>query len=340
MYRKKKNSRFYSSNKVNIINDIPLIKELKQKITDYKLNPTTIDKQQLFILLSDNLKFSTNFFHEEEKNSIYSRDKDKFDIIKNIFEEDYDLMFEFCVFVDTLYNIINFKYIFEYIKINIGNITYRINLSALKFILEYLVKTVLDKFTNLNLGIKKEEIKDLVDILNTNATITTLDIGSNQFGDEGATALAEAVKINTTLTTLNISGNNIRNDGAIVLAAVLKENNTLTKLDISRNYIGDPGAKALAEALKVNQTLTELYISNNSIGDFGAKDLAEALQTNKTLKSLGINNNYIGYTGKKALAEALKSNITLTSLNISGNLLIHNDTVKNQLQKNVRVQFV
>jgi len=275
MYRNNKHSKGkFKSHNSNNTNDTPLIKELKQKITDYKLNPTTIDKQQLFILLSDNLKFSTNFFHEEKKNSIYSNDKDKFYIIKIIFGKDYDLMFEFCVYVDAEFHVINFEFIFTNIdisKIDINKITYRITLSALKFILNFFAKT-LNEFKNLNLGIKKEEIKDLVDILNTNATITTLDISNNAIGNAGAQALAEALKGNTTLTILNFSDNQIGDVGVIALANVLKENNTLTKLDISRNNVGYDGAKALAEALKGNTTLTTLDISRNLIGDAGLRE--------------------------------------------------------------------
>eukprot|EP00984_Skeletonema_dohrnii_P008653 scaffold3211_cov91-Skeletonema_dohrnii-CCMP3373.AAC.6 len=50
------------------------------------------------------------------------------------------------------------------------------------------------------------------------ATLTTLHLGSDENGNEGAIALADALKENTTLTTLTLGGNQIYGDGAIALA--------------------------------------------------------------------------------------------------------------------------
>ena len=347
MYRNKNNNnnnnskgKFYSRNSNNT-NNTTLITKLKQKITDYKLNPITIDKQDLFELLITNLKFEKNIFHNQEKykNSIYSKDKDKFDIIKKIFGNDYDLMFEFVLNVDAQFHIINFKYIFkDKNKIDINKITYRITLSELKFILIFFDKT-LNEFKNLNLGIKKEEIKDLVDILQNNTTITTLYIISNNIDSEGAKALSGALAGMISLTELNISDNNIGPAGAIALAGALAGMTALTTLDISNNFFGNDGAQALAGAIAGNKILTTLNIGNNNIGNEGAQDLAKALQTNETLTTLDISgNNFIGIDGINALAEALKTNTTLTKLIFSSFFI--NDTVKTQLETNTRIQFV
>ncbi|KAG0293601.1 hypothetical protein BGZ96_002555 [Linnemannia gamsii] len=61
---------------------------------------------------------------------------------------------------------------------------------------------------------------------------------------------------NSTLTTLDLSFNSIEDDGAKALAKALKTNSTLTTLELSDNMIGGNGAQALAEALKTNSTLT------------------------------------------------------------------------------------
>ncbi|KAK1735826.1 leucine-rich repeat protein [Skeletonema marinoi] len=151
------------------------------------------------------------------------------------------------------------------------------------------------------------------------ATLTTLDLGSDGIGNEGVVALAGALKENTTLTTLRLGFNGIGNEGAIALADVLKENTTLTTLRLEDNDIGKEGAIALAEALKENTTLTTLHLKNNKIGNEGAIALADVLKENTTLTTLNLGWNKIGNEGAIALADALKENTTLTRLELEDN---------------------
>ena len=67
---------------------------------------------------------------------------------------------------------------------------------------------------------------------------------------ENVRALAEALETNSTLTSLDLSRNGIGAEGAARLAAALKKNSTMTSLDISRNDIGPEGAESLATALE------------------------------------------------------------------------------------------
>jgi len=60
--------------------------------------------------------------------------------------------------------------------------------------------------------------------------VTTLALGGNSIGDEGAKAIAEALKVNAVVTTLALGNNNIGNDGAKAIAEALKVNVVLTKL--------------------------------------------------------------------------------------------------------------
>ena len=101
----------------------------------------------------------------------------------------------------------------------------------------------------------------------------TLDLSgpflwSSPLRDEGARALAEALKTNGALTTtLHLYGNSIGDEGARALAEALKTNGALTTLYLHCNSIGDEGARALAEALEANGALTALLLDGNSIGD-------------------------------------------------------------------------
>ena len=57
-----------------------------------------------------------------------------------------------------------------------------------------------------------------------NNSITTLDLGGNNIGVEGAKAIAEALKVNESITELNLYNNNIGDEGAKAIAEALKEN--------------------------------------------------------------------------------------------------------------------
>jgi Ran GTPase-activating protein (RanGAP) involved in mRNA processing and transport len=76
--------------------------------------------------------------------------------------------------------------------------------------------------------------------------LTLLALADNQIRDEGAKALAEALKTNETVTHMDLFGV-IANDCV-----------WLTLLALADNQIRDEGAKALAEALKTNKSVTSI----------------------------------------------------------------------------------
>ena len=76
-----------------------------------------------------------------------------------------------------------------------------------------------------------------------------------QIGDQGATAIGEALKVNGALTELWLNRNKIGDQGATAIAEGLKFNGVLTSLWLADNKIGGPGASAIAEALKFNGAL-------------------------------------------------------------------------------------
>ena len=50
-----------------------------------------------------------------------------------------------------------------------------------------------------------------------NKSLTTLNLGFNEIGDDGAAALGECLKYNKSLTTLDLSDNKIGDDSAAAL---------------------------------------------------------------------------------------------------------------------------
>jgi len=77
--------------------------------------------------------------------------------------------------------------------------------------------------------------------------ITSLDLGYNFIGYEGAKAIATALP-QSKLTSLDLGYNRIGDEGAKAIATALPQSK-LTSLDLGYNRIGGEGAKAIATAL-------------------------------------------------------------------------------------------
>ena len=149
---------------------------------------------------------------------------------------------------------------------------------------------------------------------------SVIDLHEKSLTAHNVTVVAEILKSNTRVTIVDLDGNTeIGDEGAKALAEALKVNATVKTLWLKSCGIGDDGAVALAEALRSNTSLTEVYLwYNKEIGDEGAKALAEALKGNATVKTLDLHGCGIGDDGAAALAEALRSNTSLTQLWLDG----------------------
>ena len=98
-------------------------------------------------------------------------------------------------------------------------------------------------------------------------------------------ALSEALKVTASLTSLSLGQNELGDEGATVIAQALKESSVskLASLDLngfgSDKKIGPAGAKALAEYLWVTASMTRLDVRYNSgMGEEGEAALREAIE--------------------------------------------------------------
>lgn len=202
------------------------------------------------------------------------------------------------------------------------------------------------RFTYIGLhdnGLRACDSMVLVGALNSNATVTTLQLewnvvgirAAHQFaevlkvntalqkvslyrtriGNKGGMAIAEALKVNSTLQILELGYNGIGQRAAAVFAEALTENTSLVSLDLKGNDIGGAGAAVLANMLRVNNTLKELDLCGNMIGDEGTVALATALCVNETLEALSVYSNEFSYYGANALAQCMATNKSLLRLN-------------------------
>ena len=176
--------------------------------------------------------------------------------------------------------------------------------------------------TTLNLSYNKIGYKGAVSIregLEKNTTLTTLDLSNNRIGNEGAVSIGQGLEKNTTLTTLHLSNNRIGNEGAVSIGQGLEKNTTLTTLHLSYNRIGNEGAVSIGQGLEKNTTLTTLHLSNNGIRGEGAVSIGQGLEKNTTLTTLHLSNNWIGNEGAVSIGQGLEKNTTLTTLHLSNN---------------------
>eukprot|EP00048_Salpingoeca_helianthica_P009525 m.136480 g.136480 ORF g.136480 m.136480 type:complete len:263 (-) comp14889_c0_seq9:51-839(-) len=156
----------------------------------------------------------------------------------------------------------------------------------------------------------------LAGALRVNTALLELELGANNFLDEGVAALAESLKVNCTLNMLSISCRTTTKS-IRVLADALKTNTSLTLLGLIRCDIEAAAAVLLADALKINTTLTTIVLSQNEFGDEGTVALADMLAGNTSLTFLDLCLCGLGSTGARALVDALKLNVTLFSLSVT-----------------------
>ena len=99
--------------------------------------------------------------------------------------------------------------------------------------------------------------------LKGNDQVHTVYMHFSQVGDDGAEAFAELLKTNNDLHTINLGHNAIENEGAIHFAEALKVNTGLHTLTLDHNKIHEPGIVALIEGLKVNEDVLHMNVHSN-----------------------------------------------------------------------------
>jgi Ran GTPase-activating protein (RanGAP) involved in mRNA processing and transport len=151
----------------------------------------------------------------------------------------------------------------------------------------------------------------LAEALGTNRTLARLDLRSNGIGARGALALGSARP--AALTHLVLSRNEFADEGARALFDALRTNRVLTALDLARCSLGDGAMPSVQGFLAANATLTSLDLSGNRIGDRGAQVLCDTLASanttlaaaNTTLAHLNISSNDLGTAGARAFGDLL-----------------------------------
>ena len=99
-------------------------------------------------------------------------------------------------------------------------------------------------------GLTAHDATVVAEILKSNTSVTQVLLFDNkEIGDEGAKALAEALKVNATVERLYLDGCGIGDDGAAAIAEALRSNTSLALLYLEDNGIGEQGKQLLRDAV-------------------------------------------------------------------------------------------
>lgn len=116
------------------------------------------------------------------------------------------------------------------------------------------------------INITSKGIESLCDwIGSSHCSLTRLFIRDTSMGDDGATAIANALETNTSLRSLSVTGSHITATGASALGRAMVENETLSRLSLAHNRISVVGLIALAQGIRESMTLTSLNVMSNAI---------------------------------------------------------------------------
>ena len=178
-------------------------------------------------------------------------------------------------------------------------------------------------------------IEEIVNVMNDNMTVQSLNLSGNHFNDNDAEKIAKMLLNNTVLEELDLSHNNISIKGAIAISESLKYNTTLqylkmpwnnqfidtcySALDLSQKGMKIVDIQIMAKVLFNNKTVVELKLSQNKISDDCALCISECIQNNKTLTKLDLSMNKISDLGLKRIVPALYVNQSLQKFDVSHN---------------------
>ena len=149
-------------------------------------------------------------------------------------------------------------------------------------------------------------------------SLTSLDLGGNLLGAEGASLLGRALSKSGTLKLLWLDENKLGSRGGLSIMKALDENRSLTVLDISNNMLALDtrrfsldlcAVKELAKVLTKNKTLKHLYLKGNQIGASGGKMIKNALPKNRYIQTIVLDNNEIEVTLLSQITNLLSVNV-------------------------------
>lgn len=138
-------------------------------------------------------------------------------------------------------------------------------------------------------------------------TCTQFSLWDDDLGDDGAKALAEALRDNLHLVVLSLENTGIEAEGVQALAGALSGNKVMKSLDLEGNSMGNAGAKALASVLHTTE-IEILGIAHNEVGDSGFASLMELVENNRQFVHVLSNGNRVSKKRQKKFEKLVAAN--------------------------------
>jgi Ran GTPase-activating protein (RanGAP) involved in mRNA processing and transport len=195
----------------------------------------------------------------------------------------------------------------------------RIHLNACRSISQEIAIKIANLLTDHNLQIKTldlagtninhEQVKVIFKaIQDPNCKLTTICLDANRFGNDGAKAIAEAIKNNCNLTSILLSSVGIDKEGIIAIANSITGNQNLNSIVLAENDIDYDTIKGIADMLKTDNQLTYIGLGYCKITDCGLQQIADALiDDNCKLEGIDLQNNPCTEEGIQSLKLALSN---------------------------------
>lgn len=181
-------------------------------------------------------------------------------------------------------------------------------------------------------GITKNEVGEIVRLIEAKSSIEEINLSGNNLEDEGILELSELIKTKKTIQKLNISNTNFGLEGIIALSSILEDRDSpITVLNLERSDIsGDQVVERLSEAISKNNSLQALNITSTVLSIGFSNEILDAIIRNSSIKKLNFLGNIFEGESINSLLNIIQ-NKDIESLTLSGPYL--NDDFASILSK-------
>jgi len=162
----------------------------------------------------------------------------------------------------------------------------------------------------------------LFDMISSNTTLSSLNMGINPLGEELICSLCHGASLSKNLTSLNLQRVSFDTDKAnAALCRMLENNHSLTSLSLAHCRFSDSIWPDFFRCLSRNTCLMDLSLNSTLNKPERIAMLRDYLCSNPCLQSINLRDNNIRADQCPLIAEIIRKNSNLTCLNLDSNVV-------------------